>query len=336
MSNLLISHCSAWPHSQYFEYYLIDHASSSNHLTHNICTNNIFYIDIVLSRQLIAIDKHTKLITKCAISHNYNVFSIDTDGDRILLLIGVNTIDSHNTRLILEYHLQISENADNHRIKGYETIMNIFGELFSPDYYLVKIYNISNDDYELGSKNINLKINVNKLSVSEQHALILCNEYGLFSFGHDYYGELGLGLLSSQQQYTNVLIPTKVIIPNYDIPIDISSTSFFSLCITSNGSVYTFGYGIYYRNCQALDNNNTIEFENYNIPTKLKVFEDIGCKAKLCTCNLFHIVIVDEINDVYTWGWNKFNQMGLSTGLLIIITIMIIIIIIDVVRSANI
>ena len=41
-------------------------------------------------------------------------------------------------------------------------------------------------------------------------------------------------------------------------------------------------------------------------------FDDNGAReeVKICACSLWHTVVVFENNDVYAWGWNKFNQMG--------------------------
>lgn len=36
---------------------------------------------------------------------------------------------------------------------------------------------------------------------------------------------------------------------------------------------------------------------------------------KLCFCGLWHSVIVfQDTDDVYAWGWNKFNQVGRGVG----------------------
>lgn len=126
--------------------------------------------------------------------------------------------------------------------------------------------------------------------------------------------------------------------------MSISAATFHSVVVGLRGQVYTFGSGAYFRlvlcvlcnaqwqwyedllayyNLQGHGDDKNRYFPTlvdslpavYDLSKSTSMeFDDDGAReeVKICACSLWHTVVVFESNDVYAWGWNKFNQMGIE------------------------
>ncbi len=154
--------------------------------------------------------------------------------------------------------------------------------------------------------------NVIKVSAWTSHSLILTKDGTVYSFGSNFEGRTGLGTTTG-----NTLVPTKVMDGNEgeDVffngggehkVVDIKVSDTFSLLLTENGVIYSFGAGDYgglglnstndkSRAVKVLDNES---FINIGIE-KIEVGDDQAYAIK---------------NGVlYSWGRNYYGQLGLGS-----------------------
>ena len=144
----------------------------------------------------------------------------------------------------------------------------------------------------------------------------------LYSFGKNKYGQLGLGDIDNKDKPTKIKcsrslkgisgIKTKdpfgILSFNNIKAKFISSGGYHSLIIDENNDIYSFGYNKY----GQLGLGNNI---NRNIPEKIPIIDTNIIKVKAISAGKFHSLIIDENNDVYSFGNNKHGQLGLGDNI---------------------
>ena len=134
-----------------------------------------------------------------------------------------------------------------------------------------------------------------KLSVGEWHCMILTRTGEVFCCGRGSSGELGTGRKVPWQE-----TPEKI--KDLDACVDIAAGSHFSVAVTSNGGVFTFGCGAYYRLGHGTDDD---------VVHPKQVSELEGIHIESCSCGTWHtIVIASGTRDIFGFGWNKYRQLG--------------------------
>lgn len=149
---------------------------------------------------------------------------------------------------------------------------------------------------------------MHKVACGDSHCLILCGA-SCFSYGTNTYGQLGIG---THSEYSTEL--QHVHLPHNIFVSDVATGNSFSALVTTQGRVYTFGSGAYYKLGHGDD-------EDRLAPTRVVELDEVGefqpdgtmTGVKLIACGRWHTVVVAHgTNDVYGWGWNKFGNLGVN------------------------
>ena len=145
-----------------------------------------------------------------------------------------------------------------------------------------------------------------KISVSDDHMLILSNDLILYSCGYNSYGKLGINN-DINRNYNQLM---NVAVPDDEVVIDISTSVHHSAFITRNGKCYTFGSGHLF----ILGHG---DYNDHKIPKLVE--ELVELNVVKISCGLMHTCCVTDNQDVYIWGVSveKSNKkiLGLPTRL---------------------
>ena len=144
-------------------------------------------------------------------------------------------------------------------------------------------------DVEVLRKN---DITIPKIVSGQDFTIALKADGTVWSWGYNYYGQLGLGDNSNRYK------PTQLNINNV---VDISAGSNHVLLLTKDGKVYSFGSNSY---SQLGRNGNTL------VPEEITTLENV---TKI-SAGSYHSMAVTEDGSVYTWGYNGNGQLGNGTS----------------------
>ena len=183
-------------------------------------------------------------------------------------------------------------------------------------------------------------IKIKKISCGEAHSLALTEKGKVYSWGFGSNGQLGLGFCEDSFEPGQGLLKSRIFEPqlinnfkdysktmtnvsNYNcnnIKIkDIQCGKTFSLFINTTNNLYACGINdlnqLGFKELEPKDNlyNPEIQCDDYIYPTLLKCFNDK--KVEKISCGEGHcLAIVNDINSniqsVWSWGNNKFGQIG--------------------------
>ena len=132
------------------------------------------------------------------------------------------------------------------------------------------------------------------------HSLALTDSGDIYSWGSNYYGQLGLGTSGSG---TNKDTPQKVTVNGVKFT-DIAVGLYHSLALTDTGVLYSWGFN----ESGQLGSGNTA---NLPSPTKVTVG---GAKFTDIATGGFHSFALTDSGEVYSWGSGFFGQLGLGTS----------------------
>ena len=138
-----------------------------------------------------------------------------------------------------------------------------------------------------------------KIAVGAQHCIMIDNKYQVHFFGKNNFGQFGL---NNDVQNNDIYRPTiheyfiknKIKINNIDTQVHTP------LYIDINGNVYTSGFNIF----GNIGNGQTNVKHNKIYKLKLENDEYIVDK----TCGVFHTLLLNQRNELITFGKNNFNQ----------------------------
>ena len=125
------------------------------------------------------------------------------------------------------------------------------------------------------------------------HTITLSNDGTLHSFGHNEYGQLGLG------HYNNVSLPKPI--PNLPKINLVSCGGFFTVCVDYEGFIWSFGQN----KLGQLGTGNTT---NFNVPQKI---QDIPPVLSV-SCGDSHTLIITTDSNLWSWGNNGSGQLCLG------------------------
>ncbi|KYQ94330.1 hypothetical protein DLAC_04627 [Tieghemostelium lacteum] len=139
---------------------------------------------------------------------------------------------------------------------------------------------------------------IKSISCGESHTLALSEQYQVFSWGCNKWGQLGHNDKENRSQPKLLEIQTTAIIK------DVNCGSQHSFLLTQFGEVFSFGCGTHGR----LGHGD--ELPRYT-PTPIPSL--LGKQIAQLSGGLMHSAAVDNQGRVYTWGWNKYGQLGNGT-----------------------
>ena len=115
----------------------------------------------------------------------------------------------------------------------------------------------------------------------------------LLAFGHNHYGQLGLGDNKNRNLPTLVMTDTTI--------RQIACGSNHTFILKESGELFAFGNN----ECGQLGLGDN---ENKNMPTLLMQDEEI----RQIACGFFHSFILKESGELFAFGWNEYGQLGLG------------------------
>ena len=136
-----------------------------------------------------------------------------------------------------------------------------------------------------------------KISCGCSHSMVMGSCGGVYSWGVNTFGQLGLG---SSIIGAIVKSPQKIIFPQKII--EISCGDYHSMALSLDGKIYSWGYNN--RGQLGLGSN-----ANQNFPQK--IHQIVNCISISCG-SYFSIALMFD-GDVYAWGLNTHGQLGLNS-----------------------
>ncbi|CAJ0936824.1 unnamed protein product, partial [Mesorhabditis belari] len=134
------------------------------------------------------------------------------------------------------------------------------------------------------------------VSCGAVHCLIVSTDRLLYSFGQNTYGQCGVG--DDQKHET----PT-VISGDWGSIISLSAGQYHSGIVLNDGSVYTWGWGMYGQLGLGERRGGTDAWTPTFVP-------DLPEKMKAISCGRAHSVLLGESGSIYTTGCGLFGQLG--------------------------
>jgi alpha-tubulin suppressor-like RCC1 family protein len=148
-----------------------------------------------------------------------------------------------------------------------------------------------------------------QMAAGAYHSLALTSTGQLYAFGYNYYGELGNSTNTGVD--TGNPTPTLVTLPGATGPIaGIAAGAYHSLVFTSTGQLYAFGYNYYGQLGNAT--NNVTSTANPT-PTLVTLPGATGPVVQ-AAAGYNHSVVLTASGQVFTFGYNKFGQLGSTTN----------------------
>ena len=127
------------------------------------------------------------------------------------------------------------------------------------------------------------------------HCVCLDEEGNVFTFGNNLYGQLGSKNLT--KDYTHK--PQKVNLPPCK---EVSCGDFFTICLSLDGLVYSFGDN--YNGQLGLGSE-----ENFNFPQQIESLKDV----EFIECGGNFVFCKTQDHGVYCWGQNNYGSLGMGT-----------------------
>ncbi|XP_048439583.1 ultraviolet-B receptor UVR8-like isoform X6 [Pyrus x bretschneideri] len=140
---------------------------------------------------------------------------------------------------------------------------------------------------------------VKEIACGGRHSAVITDAGALLTFGWGLYGQCGQGNTIDQLRpsYVKSLSETKV--------KNIAAGLWHTLCVSVDGRVYAFGGNQFGQLGTGADEGETLP--------KILDSPGLGSKhAKVASCGARHSVILTEDGQLFSWGWNKYGQLGLG------------------------
>ena len=210
---------------------------------------------------------------------------------------------------------------------SFQTLETIHG--FKNNFFISSPINVPIIQKDNNPNNENTKINIIKISCGEAHSLALSNEGKVYSWGFGSNGQLGLGFcedsfepgegLKNSMRY----IPEKIEEINDEIISDIKCGKTFSMFVNDKGELFACGVNdLNQLGIQDLPprdhlfNKSEEMCYDFVVPTKVDYFlkmkvENIACGEGHCLAIIKDML--SNIQTVWSWGNNKFGQLGQGT-----------------------
>ncbi|XP_073221979.1 uncharacterized protein [Cicer arietinum] len=138
---------------------------------------------------------------------------------------------------------------------------------------------------------------VTEIACGGRHSAVITDTGALLTFGWGLYGQCGQG--NNADQLRPTLVPSLLATRVKQIAVGLWHT----LCVTVNGQIYAFGGNQFGQLGTGNDQPETS-------PKLLDTFENNLCK--IVSCGARHSALLTDDGHLFTWGWNKYGQLGLG------------------------
>lgn len=150
-------------------------------------------------------------------------------------------------------------------------------------------------------------VKVTELATGKHHTLALDSTGHVWSWGQNYFGQLGLGYYASGENIDNVLTPQLVSGVENVVAIAASYNS-HSLALTKDGEIYGWGYNYYGQLAQG----TTKSTARVTTPTKISTSYFDGKITAIAAGYNFSMAITEN-GTLYTWGINTYGELGIGS-----------------------
>ena len=136
-------------------------------------------------------------------------------------------------------------------------------------------------------------IQISNIFCGFEHWIALTESGRCYAWGHNQFGQLGIGSLNETQTPQIIdFLANKYI-------IDVSCGGFFCLALTVEREIYGWGHNQF---GQLADGS----FNDRCVPIRTK----IECEVQSISCGIKHSMCVSITGTVYVWGLNSYGQLG--------------------------
>lgn len=134
--------------------------------------------------------------------------------------------------------------------------------------------------------------------IEYRHSIVIGNDGNLYSWGRNYYGEVGQGLVALNPT------PLKVILPIGVKPKDISTNKQYTMIIGTDNNIY--GCGRNSNGQLGLDNVLNQSYPQVGILPE-------GVMPKKLYTSIWTTFMIGDDGNLYGWGYNEYGQLGDGT-----------------------
>ncbi|XP_023544144.1 ultraviolet-B receptor UVR8-like [Cucurbita pepo subsp. pepo] len=143
---------------------------------------------------------------------------------------------------------------------------------------------------------------VKGIACGGRHSIVVTDTGALLTFGWGLYGQCGQG------NTNDLLRPTFVSSLSGTQVENISAGLWHTLCITAEGLIYVFGGNQFGQLGTGADQGETVP--------RLLDAPILGSKrAKRISCGARHNAVLTDDGQLFSWGWNKYGQLGLGDSI---------------------
>ncbi|WCJ28344.1 Regulator of chromosome condensation (RCC1) family protein [Euphorbia peplus] len=143
---------------------------------------------------------------------------------------------------------------------------------------------------------------VKEIACGGRHSAVVTDTGALLTFGWGLYGQCGQGSTN------DLLRPASVASLSGCRVEKIAAGLWHTVCVTADGGVYAFGGNQFGQLGTGAEQAETR-------PRQLDASSLESKHAKMVSCGARHSVILTEDDQIYSWGWNKYGQLGLGDSI---------------------
>lgn len=137
--------------------------------------------------------------------------------------------------------------------------------------------------------------NIIDIAAGQTHSLAVAYDGAVYAWGSNTYGQLGDGTT------TNSIVPVRV--KSIGNAVQVSAGNEMSMARTKDGGIFTWGSGEY---GQLGDSRAT---SSRNSP---QAITELPEPPAFISCGVYHNLYVSQSGNLYTWGRNQDNQLGVQ------------------------